>query len=93
MGFILTMGGENGSGRFDKKVEIFYYEMGMWNDFPNLKEGRSRASSCRHGDFIYVFCGFLWEGEACSTIERMSLRAMQDGWELIRPTQRLTIRF
>ena len=85
------MGGQNGSV-YEKTVERYNLDRDIWESSPPLNKQRSRASSCRHDDFVYVFCGLAEEG-AINTIERVALKSMHSGWELIEPTQRLTPRF
>ena len=87
------MGGQNDSGQFYKTVELYRLDANIWEDFPDLVTERSRASSCCHGSYVYVFCGLSTNG-SINTVERVAVEALQPGrtsdarWELIKPYPR-----
>ena len=54
---ILSIGGEKPSVGCKKNVEIYNVESDYWDVAPEIKQARSRASSCCHDNFVYIFCG------------------------------------
>ena len=76
------------AARFKQSAELYDLETDQWTALPELQRGRHSASSCFHGDYLFVFGGWGAGDQLENTIERLSkacLLGQADPWELIEP--------
>ena len=61
-------------------VERYFINDNAWDEIADIIVPRASASSCCHGDYVYLFCGLTGSNvnlRVCNMIERMSLTGLK----------------
>ncbi len=71
-------------GAFTKSVELYNINEGTISIDSELNEQRSEATlCCMDNAYLYAFCGFKYQSNYLTTVERCNLQAKRRSWEYV----------